>query len=110
MQSGKLNRRVSILEQSSTQDESGQYVDTWKPILSTWASIRAATGKEVYAASGFTSQLSHVITLRYNPAVTIRSSHRVQYQDRIFDIQEVSDRDEGRAQINLLCLERNEGQ
>jgi SPP1 family predicted phage head-tail adaptor len=109
MQSGKLNRRIQIQSQSASQDEYGQQLTTWTTVLSTWASIRAATSKEIYASSGFVSQISHVITLRYRLGCPIKGSYRVLYEDRIFQIQAVSDPDEGRKQINLLCLEIDEG-
>lgn len=107
---GKLNRRILILAQSTAQDESGQQINTWKPVLNTRASIHAATGREIYAAAGFTSQLTHVVTIRFNPAITIKSSQRVKYRDRTFDIQAVSDPTEGRRQLDLLCLEIDGGQ
>lgn len=104
MQAGSLNRRVAILAPSVTQDASGQQTSTYTALYECWASIRIATGKEVYAASGFVSQLSHIVTLRY-PAVTITPGCKVAYEARTFRIQAVSDPDEGRKQLNLLCLE-----
>lgn len=106
MQAGSLKRRICIQSQSTTQDASGQPVSTWTTVLNTWASIHAASGKEVYAASGFISELSHVLTIRY-PALTVNSTMRVLYRSRIFIIQAVSDPDEGRRQLNLLCKELN---
>jgi SPP1 family predicted phage head-tail adaptor len=110
MQSGKLNRRIELQSPSSGQDSFGQPLDTWTTILNTWASIRAATSKEVYASSAFVSQVSHIITVRYQYALNIRSADRVIYDGRIFEIQAVSDADESKVKLNLLCLELNEGQ
>jgi SPP1 family predicted phage head-tail adaptor len=106
---GKLNRRITIQRPSQTRDQYGQLTTDWADVLSTWGGIRAATSKEVYAASGFTSQVSHVITLRYRPRTPILSSYRVNYQGRIFQLQAVSDPDENKVQVNLLCLELDEG-
>lgn len=109
MLAGALKRRVTIQVPSTDQDEYGQPTDTWDELMTTWAGIRVATGKEIYAASGFTSQVSHVITLRYRPSVTIRSNCRAIHEGRIFQIQTISDPDESKAQVNLLCLEIDEG-
>lgn len=103
---GSLNRRIVIQSQSTSQDSYGQPLTTWTDTLSTWASIHAATGKEIYASSGFVSQLSHVITIRY-PSISINNAMRVSYEGRVFDIEAVSDPDEGKVQLNLLCLEVN---
>ncbi|MFC6644142.1 phage head closure protein [Granulicella cerasi] len=104
MNAGSLNRRITIQQQSTSQDAYGQQLASWTDALSTWASIRAATGKEIYAASGFVSELSHIITIRY-PAIKVSNAMRVLYDNRIFNIQAVSDPDEGKVQTNLLCLE-----
>ena len=106
---GQLNRRIAIQQESTSQDAFGGPITTWTTILCTWAGIRAVTSKEIYAASGFTSQVSHVITLRYQPCVAIRSSYRVQHECRIFEIQAISDPDESKRELQLLCLELNEG-
>ncbi len=108
--SGRLNRRITIQQPSQTRDESGQLTTDWSDLCTTWAGIHAITSKEVYAASGFTSQVSHVITIRYRPQFSVRSNMRVIYEQRRFLIQAVADPDEGKVQINLLCLELNEGQ
>jgi SPP1 family predicted phage head-tail adaptor len=109
MNAGKLNRRIAIQSQSTSQDSFGGPLTTWITIIKTWAGIRAVTSKEVYAASGFTSQVSHLITLRYHPELHIRSAYRIEYEGRIFQIQSVGDPDEGKRQVNLLCLELDEG-
>lgn len=110
MQAGLLNRRITIQSPSATQDEYGQLTPQWDDLIHTWASIRAATSKEVFAASGFTSEVSHIITIRYRPAVTIRSKYRALFNGRVFNIQTVTDPDESKAQLKLLCLEINDGQ
>lgn len=110
MQAGPLNRRITIQSPSATQDQYGQLAQQWDDLIHTWGSIRAATSKEVFAASGFTSEVSHIITIRYRPAVTIKSNYRVLFNGRVFNIQAVSDPDESKVQLNLLCLETNDGQ
>jgi SPP1 family predicted phage head-tail adaptor len=100
---GELNRKITIRAPSESQDEYGQPAVSWVDVLTTWASIRAATSKEVYAASGFASQLSHVVTIRWRPGILAKQ--RILYRGRIFEIQAVSDPDESRINLNLLCLE-----
>jgi SPP1 family predicted phage head-tail adaptor len=106
MQAGTLNRRIIIQAPSTVQDASGQPTDAWTNLLTTWANLRAVTGKEVYASSGFVSELTHVVTIRY-PSVTVNSTMRVLYDSRIFQIQAVIDPNEDRKQIDLLCKEEN---
>lgn len=106
---GKLKRPIMIEAPSATKDAFGQQATAadYTVALSTWASINTLTSKEVYAlgGSGFTAQVSHKITIRYNPSVTIAAGMRVLYRDRIFTVQIPSDPDEERRELDLICLE-----
>jgi SPP1 family predicted phage head-tail adaptor len=105
MNPGALNKRITIQSPVEVPGEYGQPVTEWQDVITTFASIHAVTSKEVYAAQGYTSQVSHTITIRWRPG--IRSNQRVIYRDRIFEIQDALDPDERRVQLNLLCIERN---
>lgn len=105
---GALNRRVTIQRPSTTQDEYGQPTQDWQDVVTTWASIRAVTSKEVYTLGpGFTSQVTHTITIRYRPEID--SAMRINYRGRIFPIQAISDLDESRVELNLYALEIDGG-
>lgn len=105
MNPGALDKRITIQSPSESQDEYGAPTQDWTDAATTWAAIRAATGKEIYASSGFVSQLSHVITIRWRTGISAKQ--RVVYRGRIFEIQAVSDPDESRTELKLLCLEIN---
>lgn len=108
MTAGALNRRIAVQSKADTQDDYGQPQEIWEDLLQCWASIRTVTSKEVYAASGFTSQLTHKITIRF-PPIEIHSGMRVLFRERVFQIQAVSDQDQSRTELDLFCLELNEG-
>jgi len=76
MNPGALNKRITIQSPLEVPGDYGEPTTQWTDVISTFASIRAATSKEVYAAQGYTSQA-------------------------------VTDPDERRAQLNLLCIEIN---
>lgn len=105
LDAGKLSRQVTIQSPSTTQDEYGQPTQAWTDVITTWAAIRAATSKEIYAASSFVSQVSHIVLIRWRPG--IQAKQRILYRDRVFEIQAISDPDERRVSLNLLCLEIN---
>jgi SPP1 family predicted phage head-tail adaptor len=106
MEAGQLKRPIAIESPSTTQDSFGQPTDTWNTVCSTWSAITAVTSKEVYAlGAGFTAQVSHKVTIRYNESLCIEAGFRILYRDRIFLVQTVSDPDEQRVQLNLMCLE-----
>jgi SPP1 family predicted phage head-tail adaptor len=104
--SGRLNRPITIEAQSTAPDSFGQPQQTWATVLSTWAGIGVVTSKEVYAlGAGFTSQVTHKITMRF-PTPAITTAMRVVYRGRTFIIQTVSDPDEDRREMHLICLEQ----
>ena len=107
--SGSLNRRVLIQQQTTQQDGYGQQQSVWSDYRSAWASVRTATSKEVYAASGFVSQLTHIITIRYNAALPVTHGMQVEFRGRTFLVQAVSAPNEDLVQQDLLCMERNDG-
>lgn len=105
---GKLNRRILIQQPSGVKDDSGHRSDEWADVVSTWASITAPTSKEVYAlGAGFTAQVTHKITIRWRPG--IGAGMRIVFRERIFQVQTASDPDEGRVELNLMCLEVDGG-
>lgn len=106
LSAGSLQRRITIQAQTTTQDSYGAEQQTWNDVLSCWASIKAASSREVYAAAGFVSQLSHIVTIRYT-TTAITSAMRVLYGTRTFLVQAVVDPDESRVMLNLYCLERD---
>lgn len=109
MNAGALNRRVTIQRPSEVVDGYGQPTNDWTDLATTWAAIKAPTSKEVYAlGAGFTSQITHKITIRYRPGLT--AAMRICYRGRTFLIQTISDPSEARVELNLMCLEINDGQ
>jgi SPP1 family predicted phage head-tail adaptor len=108
-EAGALNRRIIIQQQSQARDPFGQPMTYWTDVVQTWAAISAPTSREIYGLGpGFTAQVTHKVTIRWRPG--IKSAMRIVYGGRIFQIQTLSDPDEGRDQIDLMCLEINEGQ
>ncbi|AEU36176.1 phage head closure protein [Granulicella mallensis] len=107
MQAGNLKRPITVEVPGTTKDQYGQITATWDTLLQTWADIHTITSKEVYAlGAGFNSQISHKITIRFQPAVTLAAGMRVVYLTRNFIIQAVSDPTEERRELDLLCLEQ----
>ncbi len=103
---GSLRYPITIAAPSTSQDSSGNNVTTFSPLLTTRASIKAVTGKDIYAlGAGFTSTVTHKVTIRF-PIVAIAAGMQVQYGGRTFLVQVASDPDELRVQLDLMCEEQ----
>ena len=104
MNAGSLRHYITINAQSAISDAYGQPVLTWTPLVLCWASITAVTSKEIYSLGGFTSQVTHKVSIRY-PAVKILAGMQIAYEGRTFNIQAVSDPDETKRELSLFSQE-----
>ena len=108
MDAGKLNRRITIQAPSEAKDPYGQPFNVWRDVVTTWAAITAPTSREIYSLGpGFTAQITHKVVIRYREGIS--SAMRVAYRGRIFQIQAISDPDEGCVQLIMMCLEIADG-
>jgi SPP1 family predicted phage head-tail adaptor len=99
MQAGKLNRRVTIEQQSTTQDEYGQPVETWTEVATVWADIRDITGKEFVSAQATQNPVQTKITIRYRAGIL--PAMRVVHGSDTYNIEAVLGQD--RISLLLMC-------
>lgn len=83
---GELRSLIQIQVQSSAQDDFGQPVDAWTTVLTTWASIEAITLGEAFQPNQFTSQVTHIVKMRWT-AVPVSGGMRVVDGAQIYKIQ-----------------------
>ncbi len=112
MRSGPMRYRITIFSQPTTQDSFGEESSAEPiPLFSCWASIVAATSSEIYALGpGFTSTVTHKITIRYpeqvpEPGVLITFVKRG--VTRYFILQTLADPDERGRELDLMVLEKS---
>jgi SPP1 family predicted phage head-tail adaptor len=101
---GSLKHRVSIQAQTSGSDGYGQQIMVWSNIRSTWAKIATVSSRELYLVSQFTSEVTHLISIR-GGQVPIAPGMRVLFGARVFDIQAIEDVAEQHILVNLMCVE-----
>lgn len=106
MRSGAMRHRITVLALPATQDAAGQPVTALPtPLFKTWAEIRKATSKEIYAlGAGFTAQVTHAIRIRY-PKTVPAAGMQVTFRGRTFRIQTSVDPDELERELDLMVLE-----
>lgn len=103
LQSGALNRRITLQNRFASVDSYGQQSTIWSDQLSCWASITPLSGRELVAAQAMNAEVTHEIRIRYRPGIT--AAMRATYQGRIFNIQAVTDVDTAHVELQLLCSE-----
>lgn len=110
MQSGKLNRRIKIQSQSTSQDSFGQPSATWTTILNTWASIDIQNSALIYSTAEFMSRVNYRITIRWNPCVAIAANQRIIHVDSMgithtYEIQAVLNTKAANKEVVLMAYE-----
>jgi SPP1 family predicted phage head-tail adaptor len=111
MQIGRLNRRVQVQSQTTTQDAVGQEQQTWSQVYACWASIDVLRGQLTPANSELVSKATHNITIRYTSSVLIAANQRVIYTEaatgvvHTYFIEAVLNPKQGNVELNLLVYE-----
>lgn len=105
MDIGKLRHKIEIQSRTEpeTLDKYGESSGEWTTLISVWAAIEPASGKQLYVAEQIQAEISHVVTIRYYSGVTARQ--RIKFGGRIFDINFVRNVDERSVYQELYCKE-----
>jgi SPP1 family predicted phage head-tail adaptor len=81
MNIGKLNKRVQIQTQTTSQDAFGQPQQTWTTVYTAWAAIDIQASQLLYATAEFVAKVTHRITLRWTSSVVIAANQRIVYTE-----------------------------
>lgn len=104
MNPGQLNKRITIQQESATQNSFGEPTGTWSDIATVWASINPIVGKEYFAAETVKSEVSHKIKIRYKAGIT--PDMRVKFGSRYFQIigPPINFKEQN-VELQLMCKE-----
>jgi SPP1 family predicted phage head-tail adaptor len=108
MDIGALRHRV-IIENPGTAvaDLDGGYTEVQTAAVPSpiWASIVPATARDLerVVASAVQSTATHVVTVRYHPAITTKT--RLRFGSRVFAVTGVQNQDERNLELKLTCEE-----
>jgi SPP1 family predicted phage head-tail adaptor len=108
MRAGDLRHRVRIQKRSVVTDTFGAQSHVWTDVATVWADISPMSGRELLAAQAINVDISHVVTIRYQPQFASPkavAAMRILYGERIFNISAPRDVDERHRQIELQCAE-----
>lgn len=103
MNIGDLRHRVTIQHKVSGKDEDGLPVEEWRPLAEIWAAVEPLQGREFWQAKAVQSEATVRVRIWYRPDIT--TAMRVQYGNRILDIETMIDPEERHVELHLLCKE-----
>lgn len=89
MNSGDLDRRVSLQSVTVSRDAYGAAIETWASFSTVWASLEPLSGGETFASENILTQSTHIIEMRYRSDLT--TEDRLVYNDWVYDIRYVAE-------------------
>ena len=101
MKAGTLDQRVTLEERMEIQDDWGQPIDAWVPVLDAWAAVEPLAGREYIAAMAEQSEVTARIRLRYRPGV--RADMRVKHGTDTYGIESVIHIKSAARELQLMC-------
>jgi SPP1 family predicted phage head-tail adaptor len=101
MKAGALDQRIVIERLVEGYDELGQPINTWLPIVQTWAHVQPLVGREYLAAGALLSEVTARVRMRYRPGIT--AADRVIHGGTTYGITSVADVHSSRRELQLQC-------
>lgn len=101
LRAGTLNRKVTIQQQTSSQDAGGQPLEVWTPVATVWADIRNPTGMGAIRADAQAAVVKTSIRIRWR--TDIEAGMRVVHGTTIYEIGAVLPDHAGREFVDLVC-------
>ena len=113
MQAGKLNRRVQIQSQGTSELDAFQQPlpADWNTVYECWASIDIQASQLLYSTAEFMSKVAYRITMRWTSSVVFSAKQRVIYKEpttgivHTYEIQAVLNDKQANRQLILMAYE-----
>jgi len=104
MNSGKLNKRITILTTVEGTNEAGDTILAPSTLKTVWASVSPTTGRDYVEAKKFQAELTYKFTIRYLADVT--PDMTIQFKTRIFLIRDIINPFEHNEMLEIMAIER----
>lgn len=111
MQAGKLNRRIQVQQQTTTQDAAGQERQSWTTVYTCWANIDVQRSQLVYTTAEFASKSIVRITMRWTSSIVIAANMRIIYTEpttgvtHTYNVETPLNTAQGNRELIVLCYE-----
>lgn len=103
MNSGRLNRRVTLKKFAITRGTAGGFIETWTTLKTVWAAVEPLSGRELIQAQQLGSEADIRIRLRYVIGLTTKC--RVICGNHTYEIVSAQNIGLGNEEWELLCHE-----
>ena len=103
MNAGDLRHRITIQQNTPSQNSHGEPVASWSTLATVWAAVEPLTGREFFTTEQVQSELSVRFRIRHRTGIT--PLMRISWDSRTFTIENVIRVQENKREIHLMCSE-----
>ena len=103
-----LNRKVTIQVRTAVAKTGGGQDITWSDVSTVWARLRPRTTREREIAAQLESQTDFIITIRYDPTLSLDPNNRIKFGTRFFNIESVINIEEANRFYEIGAKETTE--
>jgi len=101
MNPGRLNRRVTLQQQTVERDTVGQAKPVWTDVVTVWAAVLPLRGREYFESAKVNSEITVRVVIRYR--ADVKPSWRVKHGADAYDIIEIINPADGKRELQLMC-------
>jgi len=109
MKAGILRHKIMIEKKYKERSPTGAEIVIWTTDTPAWASIKPLRGNEYYQSEQIRANVTHNIEIRYttlSASTKISPGYcRLNWNDRIFTIENIINVDERNIKLLLMCKE-----
>lgn len=103
LKAGELVNRITIQQNTPSTNADGTKIENWIDVITVWAAYEAKSGRELFAALRFNSEVNAIFRIRYQPDINVEM--RVIFWGRQFDILFINDSGKYSGEMILACRE-----
>lgn len=104
MDIGRTNKRITFCRYEEELSELQQTRQVLKEIMTVWASVEPARGREYQEAQRIRQELTYKITSRYHKG--INQNMLIKFRKRYFEIISVINVRERNEMLEIICTEK----
>ncbi len=105
MNIGKLDRRITLEQNTATANDFGEQVPGWSEVGEVWARVDYGKGNEDFQSGEQVAVQRIDFTIRYRKSLSARL--RITYEGQVYDIEAVAELGR-RAGLKLSAFTRND--
>lgn len=100
MNSGELNKRITIFKKESGEDEDGFPVNNEVTVRECWAKVNKISGTQLVKSNAELTQNKLRFVIRYS-SIPIDEKMFIRYNDKIYDIKYINDYNESHDFVEI---------